>query len=402
MGLFGGDEQDTKSETKPWGPAKQPYKDLIARASGLSQDPYMGDREAAAGPLGDIYMGGAVDAYGNWGPQLQNYYGGMAGLGGTAYQGALTGLSGISQGGAAPTAEQAGWLNNIQGGAAGLQQRSAQAGSMYGQLYGDYGRDPTGMTIGRAGQYADNPYMSGMIDATSRDIKRNLYENELPSLNMQATASGNLNSSRAGAAEAIATRGAADRIGDISSQMRGGAYQSGLGLANSQWGQQLAGRGGAAAGMAGLGQTGYTAGLGGAGLGQDYWQGSLGGQLDANRIYAGMGQTGLNAAGGAYNTGMGTLGAVRDAAGMQQANMQTALNNEYARYQAPWDTLGQYGGIVGLTSPYGTTRGTAPSSGGGALQQGVGLAAGAAALYFSGGNPYAGAAGYAAGTAATS
>jgi hypothetical protein len=360
----------------------------------------MGDREAAAGPIGDVYMGGALDAYGNWGPQIQNYYNQMAGLGGTAYQGALTGLSGISQGGAVPTAEQAAWLNNIQGGAAGLQQRSAQAGSMYGQLYGDYGRDPTGLTIGRAGAYADNPYMDGMVDAASRDIKRNLYENELPTLNMQATATGNLNSSRAGAAEAIATRGAADRVGDISAQLRGGAYQSGLGLANTQWAQQLAGRGGAAGGMASLGQTGYTAGLGGAGIGRDYWQGGLNAQLGANQTYANMGSTGLNAAGGAYNTGMGTLAGVRDAAGMQQANMQTALNNQYYQYQAPWDALNQYGGIVGLTSPYSVGRGTGTAPENNTLTQGAGLVAGAAALYFSGGNPAAAAAGYGAGTQA--
>jgi hypothetical protein len=41
---------------------------------------------------------------------------------------------------------------------------------------------------------------------------------------MSATGSGNMNSSRAGVAQGIMTRGAADQIGDIASQMRGNAY----------------------------------------------------------------------------------------------------------------------------------------------------------------------------------
>jgi hypothetical protein len=85
----------------------------------------------------------------------------------------------------------------------------------YGQLYGMAGQDPTKANIAAAGQYADNPYLDGQIDAASRDVTRNLYENQLPGLNEAATDSGNMNSSRAGVAEGIMKRGAADQIGDI-------------------------------------------------------------------------------------------------------------------------------------------------------------------------------------------
>jgi hypothetical protein len=54
-----------------------------------------------------------------------------------------------------------------------------------------------------------------------RRCSRNLYENQIPGLNMSATGSGNMNSSRAGVAQGIMTRGAADQIGDIASQDAG-------------------------------------------------------------------------------------------------------------------------------------------------------------------------------------
>src|SRR3546814_1157695 len=82
-----------------------------------------------------------------------------------------------------------------------------------------------------AQQYADNPHVQGMIDANSRDVVRNLNEETLPGIDRQATATGGINSSRAGVAAGIAQRGAEDRIADISSTIRGDAYNRGLSLA---------------------------------------------------------------------------------------------------------------------------------------------------------------------------
>lgn len=68
----------------------------------------------------------------------------------------------------------------------------------------------------------------GLIDAAIRDTTRQLTEETLPGIQRDITATGNRNSSRAGAAEAVATRAAQDRIADVSSQIRQSAYDTAL------------------------------------------------------------------------------------------------------------------------------------------------------------------------------
>lgn len=77
---------------------------------------------------------------------------------------------------------------------------------------------------------ADNPYMNGMIDSVGRDVSRNLYENQMPGIAASSAGAGQTGSSRRGAAEAIAARGAADRLADTSATLRGSAYDRALGL----------------------------------------------------------------------------------------------------------------------------------------------------------------------------
>ena len=86
----------------------------------------------------------------------------------------------------------------------------------------------TASNIAAASQYASNPYLDQQISAVNRDISRDLTENQLPSLDRQAAASGNVNSSRAGIMEAVLTRGAQDRMADNAATMRSQAYQSGI------------------------------------------------------------------------------------------------------------------------------------------------------------------------------
>jgi hypothetical protein len=77
-----------------------------------------------------------------------------------------------------------------------------------------------------------------MIDASSRDITRNLNENQLPSLNLAAAGTGNTNSTRTGVSQAIAERGAADRLADVSSNIRSTLFNNGLNMAQSQYNTQ--------------------------------------------------------------------------------------------------------------------------------------------------------------------
>ena len=120
----------------------------------------------------------------------------------------------------------------------------------YTDALGAYGSaagvDNTHKIAADAGIYANNPALNGQIDAASRDVVRNLNENELPSIDRMATGTGNINSTRAGVAEGIAQRGAADRVGDIAAELRSHAYDTGLGVASTDNQNSLNAKGNAA------------------------------------------------------------------------------------------------------------------------------------------------------------
>jgi len=214
-----------------------------------------------------------------WGPQgdalkygfgqLQNVIGQK--VGSPYYQGDLYAnmdpltSHGIDANAAYANGPGAALASGVGASASGALPGASSGMSAYDQLRAMASTDPTQSNIASAGQYADNPWMNGMIDAASRDVVRNLNENELPGLNQAATGSGNINSSRAGVAEGIMRRGAADQIGDIASQLRGQAYQNGLGLAE---GARTANMGGLGAAGSGYGDI-YDLGLKGSALGQD-------------------------------------------------------------------------------------------------------------------------------------
>lgn len=85
-----------------------------------------------------------------------------------------------------------------------------------------------------AGLYADNPYISGQVDAAMRDASRYVNEQQLPALDRAAAMTGNVNSStvgRGGIAQGIIQRGLAEKAADVSANLRGSAYSQGLNLA---------------------------------------------------------------------------------------------------------------------------------------------------------------------------
>jgi hypothetical protein len=258
--------------------------------------------------------------------------------GSPAYQGALYSPSNpLQQGGAWQLANfAAGQGGDLTGAAAGGSMSNLGAGAGFGgnaqSIYGRAQTDPTQGIISSAGSMAANPYMDGMIDAASRDIRRNLYENELTGLNNEATATGNANSSRAGAVEGVLRRGAEDRIGDISATLRGGAYQDGLGLASNNWAQGLQS------------------------------------QLGANAQVGGAFTSGLTGAQGAQSMGFGNADALARAGSFFQNDEQKMLDAAYQRWNMqdtrPADLLSRYWGIAstGWNGGGGTA---APQSGGG-------------------------------------
>lgn len=294
--LFSPSEQRSTSTSQPWGP-QQGY---LTDAFGNAQDLY-NSRSGTPFYQGDLYAG--MDPLTTQGLDATQDY--------------ATGAGAAASG-------------NVLGAGQGLLGTGQQAAGAYSSLYGAANRDPTQANIRSAGQYADNPYMDGMIDSASRDVSRNLFENQIPGLNAAATGSGNMNSSRAGAAEGIMRRGAADQVGDIASNMRGQAYSQGLGLAENA----------RTSNMGFMGQAG-------AGFGNMFGQGLGAAQLGQNMNYQ---NTDALIRGGQLN----------------QADQQGQLNADFMRWQGSDNReaqlLQQYYGIVGGNNWGGTTTGTTPGA----------------------------------------
>jgi len=311
--LFGG-KTKTKSESEPW-KEQQPYlKDAFSSAQNIYNSQkdtpyYQGDLYAGIDPL----TASAVDRTGSY-------------AGGAGAQ-AASGVAGVG--------------SDLLG-----------SSDAYRNAIGAYGAaassDPTKANIRAAGAYASNPYLASQIDAASRDVTRNLGEVALPSIDREAVASGNINSSRAGVAEGIARRGAQDQIGDISASLRGNAYSQGLGLAES-------------ARTSNLSALGNTAGL-----------------------YGGAVNTGLGAAAQGQDMSLTNLDAASRAGQIRQNDAQGRLNADFQRWQGQdtraSDLLARYYGIIGANN-WGGTQTTTQSNNPGLIAGILGAGTAAAGIY---------------------
>lgn len=293
--LFGGSQKSTSTST-PWAPQASQLQNAFSAAQNL-----FSSQQGSAAYGGDLYAGmdPATAA------AIQNIVGYNNGQGKTnADTATSTGLA----------------LSDPSKFTAALDQFSKSASA-----------DPTQANIAAATAYANNPAVDGMIDAASRDVTRNLYENDLPGIDRAATGSGNINSSRAGVASGIAARGAQDQIGDISSTIRGNAYNQGLSLAEQARGTNLSAQG-------------QSAGLYGQSVGQ-----------------------GLDALNLGNSTTLSNNAAAIDASQLNQQDQQGQLDADYQAWQnqdnRQWDLLNKYYGIVGSGNWGGTTTGKTSSSG---------------------------------------
>lgn len=295
LGGSGGSNKNSASETtttQPW-KVQQPYllggfSDAASAYNSLKTQPF--------------YQGGLYAGLN----QLQNQ----------AIQGTQNFATGAGQ---TTSANMLGASNASLGGALGQMDT---AGALAGF-------NPGNATIGNimdAGLYADNPYMSGMIDAASRDVTRNLTEDVLPGINRLGSATGNTNSSRTGVAEGIALRGAQDRIGDIASEMRGGAYSQGLSLA------------------------------------EQARQGNINARLNAlsnaGNLYGSAFGQGLQGGAAGLTAGFNNLDALSKAGALQQQDAQGRMNADFAKWQGQdnraFDLLDRYMQAIG--GQYGSTK----------------------------------------------
>jgi len=330
---------------------------------------------------------------------------------GTGYgQGAAT--SGIAQGGGTNFNLATGMRDSAS--AAGPNfNYGADAGSAsrFGGMAGQSsGTSNQGFNLNNVNNYMNNDVLDGQIDAASRDVTRNLNENQLTGIQSEAARGMNSGSSRTGIAMGVAQRGAQDAIYDISANMRGNAYNQGVGIEanraqqNAQMGQQnqqfntgaynsMLSQGfgidaSRASENAGYGQQAnmYNAQAGNTLLGQGYGIGAsqigdnLSRQQQGNQFNAGAynsaRQFGTGAGANAYNSNTqanqfganmmndyGNQGMRNMAAGQSMFNQgnqsqlgsgqygrdyeQQLFNQQYRQNMAPYNSLNFYNQIVG-------------------------------------------------------
>jgi hypothetical protein len=211
-----------------------------------------------------------------------------------------------------------GFTPTATGAAAGLGMSNIGAGYGVGSnaqdIYSMFSGDPTQQILNNAAQYANNPYVTGLIDASARDVSRNLFENQLPGINRAASGAGGLNSTRAGVESAIAQRGAADRLADMSSEIRSKFFGQGLDASRAQYNQNLAN------------------------------------MLQANQGLQTAGQFGLDAFGNAFNLAGTGFGQSQAAGGLFQAQNQAELDAQRAQFdEGLANRLAVLGNLTGNT-----------------------------------------------------
>lgn len=208
-------------------------------------------------------------------------------------------------------------LNNMGGyGNAGNTANVMSSGNVYNAPM------TNGLNYNTLAASVSNPFLNGQIDAASRDVVRNLNENDLTGNAALAAGTGNSGSSRRGVMDAIAMRGAADRVADIGSTMRGAAYSQGLGLANNT---ALANQ------NAQLGTNSVNANLMNSGANLNY----------------NLGQAGSTGLRDAYSTGANNAGMVTDTGNMLRQYQQQLLDTTYQNQMNPYQSLQMYKSFIG-------------------------------------------------------
>jgi len=208
-------------------------------------------------------------------------------------------------------------LNNLGGYGTAAATADRMAG---GNVY----NAPTsrGIDMRTAAQASYNPYLEGQIDAASRDVVRNLGENQLTGNAAMAAGTGNSGSSRRAVMDAIAQRGAADRVADIGATLRGNAYNTGLGIAAQQ---------GLANQQAMVSTNALNANL----MGQ-------GAQLGYN-----LGQAGQQGMNQAYQTGVTNAGLAMDTGNYLRQYQQQVLDTAFKNQMNPYQGLQMYQSFIG-------------------------------------------------------
>lgn len=132
--------------------------------------------------------------------------------------------------------------NNFAGNMGAMGAQGAfditQAGQAFGQNYADLFEAGGEDRLANAREYAlEN---SGpLIEAAMRNDYRTLTETTLPGINQASSGSGNINSSRAGVADAVAMRGYDDRAADVGASINSNLMDKSMAAQQRQFQDQM-------------------------------------------------------------------------------------------------------------------------------------------------------------------
>ncbi len=186
-----------------------------------------------------------------------------------------------------------------------------------------------GIDLDRVGSYINNDVIDSAITAALRDPYRGLTEGALPGMDLAAAATGNTGSTRigqGGVAEGILQRGYEDRAADVGAAIRGGAYNTALGIGADEASQQAS---------------------------LDAMFQNLTGQAGSNLMQSGV--QGANLLNLANQIGFGDIDAMIRGGGMQTAYDQSLRDAEMRRFMFPYETLPMLTqGVGSMANTYGT------------------------------------------------
>lgn len=212
-----------------------------------------------------------------------------------------------------------------------------------------------GLNAANLGSYINNDVLQGQIDAASRDVVRNLNENELLANRSMRAGTGGSGNSRGAIMDAIATGRAADRISDISTAIRAPAYMQGVGIEAARMGQNAAFQQDANQANAGYNQQGDMLNMRAFNDARDFGS-QLGGNAFNNNMQnrqfgASLAATIGNQGSANVNTGAQMFGFgnnMQQAAGQYGRDyQQQLLNQQYRQGMAPYGALDFYNQVIG-------------------------------------------------------
>lgn len=322
-----------------------------------SQQPFLDDIRSQAQDLNN--QGLPVEAVASMNPMLNSALN-NANASGNMQTSAGAGLMGIGSGATSGTGTALNYANNAMGGTATNGINTAMnTGSRVGNTAAQSSAAFNGgVNMGNVGGMINNDILQGQIDASSRDVMRNLTENGLVNLSSKAAGTGNSGSSRAQNAANQMVRNSSEMVGDIAAAMRGNAYNQALNIGANQATQNTNNQQQTNIANQNAFNNMFTAGMNtGAQQFNQNMQNQQFGATTANNI----GTQGVNtmATGqGMMNTGIG----MSTGAGETFRDYEKELlNREYNVEMAPYNSLDFYNNIVGaptvLSEAQGTSKG---------------------------------------------